>query len=214
MNGLFIAGTDRGVGKTYVTVALLKDLRQRGIPALGCKPVCCGDRAEARAMREVTDATLSLDSINPVYLRAAAAPLVAAELERKPVDTRALAEHCAGLLDGSAPVLVEAPGGWETPIAFGYSTADLAQQLALPVLLVIENKQGAESLAVMTVNAIRSRGLECCAIVLNHIGEEWDTASVTNRGLIEDLTGVPVVAELIHGQEDMDSASVPGMGEA
>ena len=88
--------------------------------------------------------------------------------------------------------------------------ADLAVQLQLPVILVVKNQRGAAALATMTVRAIRERGLECRAIILNHIGEEWDTASVTNRQLIEDCTGVPVVAELIHGQEDIDSEYVLG----
>ena len=79
MSDFFITGTDTDSGKTYVTCALLRDLRRRGVKAAGFKPVACGDRGDARAMREAMgEPTLGLDLLNPVYLRAATAPAVAA----------------------------------------------------------------------------------------------------------------------------------------
>ena len=84
MSDFFITGTDTDSGKTYVTCALLRDLRRRGVKAAGFKPVACGDRGDARAMREAMgEPTLGLDLLNPVYLRAATAPAVAAELESR-----------------------------------------------------------------------------------------------------------------------------------
>ena len=62
---VFIAGTDAGVGKSYVINALLNSLREEGVRAIGYKPVACGDRTEARAMREaMQQPTLSLDLMN------------------------------------------------------------------------------------------------------------------------------------------------------
>ena len=86
-----IIGTDYGVGKTHVVCALLRDLRRRGFKAMGYKPICCGDRAEARAIREACgEPTLSLELINPVYLRAKADPYIAAELQRVEIDAEQL----------------------------------------------------------------------------------------------------------------------------
>ncbi len=210
MSNFFIAGTDMGVGKTYVSCCLLRDLKQRGIPAGAFKPICCGDRAEARLLRDAIGISDSLEQINPLYLRACADPAIAAGLERKEVSLPVLVDAYRQMNARYSPVLVDSMGGWETPLAKGISMADLAVQLQLPVILAVKNQRGAAALATMTVRAIRERGLECRAIILNHIGEEWDTASVTNRQLIEDCTGVPVVAELIHGQEDIDSECVLG----
>ncbi len=206
-----IIGTDAGAGKTYVTCALLKDLRERGMPAMGYKPIACGDRAEARAMRDATEPGISLELINPLYLRATAPPCVAAELQRIAIDPRQLVEGYLRLREaGYGPVIVEGNGGWETVLAPGYTMADFAVELGLPIILVVDNRLGADSLALMTTKGIAARGLHCRGMVLNHPGEEWDTASVTNRKLIEDFTGLPVVAELIQGQEDIDSAVVCG----
>lgn len=210
MPDFFIAGTDVGVGKTYVSCCLLRDMKQRGIQAGAFKPICCGDRAEARLLRDSIAGGDSLEQINPLYLRACADPAIAAGLERKELSLPVLVNAYRQMNARYSPVLVDGLGGWETPLDKGISMADLAAQLQLPVILVVKNQRGAASLATMTVRAIRERGLECRAIVLNHIGEEWDTASVTNRQLIEDCTGVPVVAELIHGQEDIDSRIVIG----
>lgn len=210
MSNFFIAGTDAGVGKTHVACCLLRDMKLRGIKAGAFKPICCGDRAEARLLRDAAAMSDSLELINPLYLRACAEPAIAAGLERKEVSLPAIIEAYRQMNARYSPVLVDAMGGWETPLDKGVTMADLAAELKLPVILVVKNQRGAASQAMMAVRAIRERGLECRAIILNHIEEEWDTASVTNRQLIEDCTGVPVAAELIHGQEDIDAESVLG----
>ena len=80
----------------------------------------------------------------------------------------------------------------------------LARDFDLPTLVVADNRQGAAGLVFMA-----EKGLDdCCGVILNHLGEEWDTAAVTNRQVIEAFTTPRVVAELIHGEEDPDSEAV------
>ena len=209
MKGLYIAGTDSGCGKTHVSAALLRDWRARGIAAAGYVPVCCGDRHEARALRDAMGTpTLSLDLVNPVHLRTVAAPLMAAELEGREIDLDALAEGCRTMAGQGTPVVVDSCGCWATPLANGVIMGDLALRLQLPVLLVAPNRLGAVGQVAMAVNAMRLAGAKCCGVVLNSTSEEWDTACVTNAGLIERCTGVPVLAQLIAGQEDMDSTAI------
>ena len=81
----------------------------------------------------------------------------------------------------------------------------IRQQLQLPVLLVASNRQGAVNQALLTCRAIQQRGLECCGLILNQQSEEWDTAAVTNRAMLEEYTGLPVLAELIYGEESLDA---------
>ena len=209
MQNYLIAGTDSGVGKTFVTCALLRDLCSRGINAMGYKPVACGDRTEARDMRAAVQLdTYSLERMNPVYLRTQAEPIIAAELERRDILPETLVQGYEALAAEHQMVLVEACGGWEIPLAPGYSTGDFAAALGLPVILVVNNRPGAASLVRLTLRAIRERGLQCAGVVLNHIGEEWSTSSVTNSRVISDLTGLPILAELIHGQDYIDSEEV------
>lgn len=211
MPNYFIAGSDCGVGKTFVTCALLKDLRARGLNAIAYKPVACGERSEARSIREaVEQPTLSLELINPVYLRTQAEPVMAAELERTSIELATLVTGYDKLAAQHDIVLVEGCGGWETPLAPGLTMADVAEAIGMPVIIVINNRAGAASLAKLTLQAIKNRGLECKGVVLNHIGEEWSTASVTNARVISELTGLPILAELIHGQDYIDSEEVLG----
>lgn len=210
MNAYFVTGTDVGVGKTHVVCALLRGLTDRGVRAMGCKPVSCGDRKELRSMREAAgQETLPLDSINPLYLRTAADPRMGAEFERQTVSLSALVGQVQTLAAEYDTLLVEGVGGWETPLCPGCTMADLAEQLQLPVLLVVSNRQGAANQAILTVRAIQARGLTCCGIILNQQSEEWDTAAVTNRGLIEEYTGIPVLAELIQGEDSLDAGVLP-----
>ena len=202
MKNYFIAGTDAGVGKTYLLNSMLRCLKEQGVNAAGFKPVACGDRTEARSMRDAMGCpTLSLDLLNPVYLRSVADPMMAAELERKEIDIDAIVQSYRELSSQYETVLVEGCYGWATPLAPGVSMADLAKQLDLPVLLVVENRRGAAGLVASILAGIRQAGLTCAGIVLNHPAEEWDTAAVTNKDLIERTCGLPVLASLINGDE-------------
>lgn len=213
MRGFFITGTDTEIGKTYVTCALLRDLRERGFRPMGYKPVACGDRNDPRAMRIAAgESSFELEKINPVYLRAAVAPSLAAELEQRSLRLEDMTGGLQLLADaGYDPILVEGAGGWEAPLTPGKTMADLAVIMGLPVVLVVGNKLGAVNHAVLTMQGIRARGLECRGVVLNQKEEEWDAACVSNRRLIEEYSGMPVLAELICGQQDIDSRMVLGV---
>lgn len=208
MNGLIITATDTDAGKTYVTSLLLQALRNRGMNAVGYKPVACGDRQDARKLREVGPEGLSLEDINPVYLKNSTSPYVASLLENTTVDLDKMEKGWLDLAERFEFVLVEGVGGWEVPLAKGVNFSDFAQRLNLPVLFVVNNKLGMLNHAVLTANAIRARGINCIGIVINTIQEEWDTALVTNRGVIEELTGLPILAELISGQDFIDEEPI------
>lgn len=207
MQGYFIAGTDSGCGKTHVCAALLRDFRARGVKAVGCMPVSCGDRRDARLLREAMgEPALPLDTVNPVHLRTVAAPLMAAELEGRALSLDELEKACRAAAELGSPLLVDSCGSWATPLALGVIVGDLAVRLQLPVVLVAANRLGAVGQVAMAANAMRLAGVSCRGVILNSTTEEWDTACVTNAGLIERCTGLPVLAQLIAGQEDIDSS--------
>ncbi|MEX1048844.1 MAG: dethiobiotin synthase [Akkermansiaceae bacterium] len=199
----FITGTDTGVGKTYVTRLILETLRQEGIDAVGYKPVACGDREDAGILAAASGG-LALDEINPVYLNTAVAPYVAGMLENRTVDPADLIAGFRVLAGKHAKVIVEGAGGWEVPLAPNYRISDLAADLALPVVLVAGNRLGALNHILLTVQAIRAKGLVCAGIVLNQLEDEMDTAMITNKGVVEDLTGIPLLDHLIFGQDFLD----------
>lgn len=207
MQGFFIAGTDSGCGKTHVCAALLRDFRARGVQAMCCMPVSCGDRRDARLLRDAMgEPAQPLDMVNPVHLRTVAAPLMAAELEGRTLSLDELEKSCRTMAEQGSPLLVDSCGSWSTPLAPGVIVGDLAVRLQLPVILVVSNRLGAVGQAAMAVNAMRLARVNCRGVVLNSTSDEWDTACVTNAGLIERCTGVPVLAQLIAGQDDIDSS--------
>ncbi|MBE6416884.1 MAG: dethiobiotin synthase, partial [Akkermansiaceae bacterium] len=151
MKHYLIAGADQGVGKTYVICALLRALKAAGVSAAGFKPVTCGDRTEVREMRDaMQEPTLSLELLNPVYLRSQADPQTAAMLERTAIEVDALVTAWQSLTQKYDIVLTEGCYGWLTPLAPGVTMQDFAQRLGVPVLLVLENRKGAASLAALT----------------------------------------------------------------
>ena len=200
----FITGTDTNVGKTYVTCLLLEALRREGREAVGFKPVACGDRTDAAAILHACHgASLTLDEVNPVFLKAPAAPCVAALLENKPIHVEAITEAFTRLTQRFATVLVEGAGGWEVPLTAKQTMAGFAQDLALPVIVVVNNKLGALNHTILTVRNIQARGMTCAGIILNQVADERDTASISNRAMIEQFLDVPVIAEVMHGETEL-----------
>jgi dethiobiotin synthetase len=150
---------------------------------------------------------LDLDAVNPVYFNTPVAPYVAGMLENRTLNPAELIAGYHQLTTRHAKVLVEGAGGWEVPLAANYRISDLAADLQLPVILVAGNKLGALNHILLTVEAIRAKGLTCAGIILNQLEDEMDTAMITNKGVVEDLTGIPLLDHLIHGQDFLDAES-------
>lgn len=205
MKGLFITATDKDAGKTYVTSLILKALRAEGVDAVGYKPICCGGREDAYALLHASGGMLDLDEVNPCYLRSASAPYVAGMFESKEVDVQGLLGGARELAGDHGVVLCEGIGGWRVPIFKGYDVADFAKELGWPVLLVVGNRVGALNHTALTVESMRAMGVEPVGMVFNNLSDELDTAEITNKGVAEEMTGVPVLADVIQGQEEIEA---------
>lgn len=200
----FITGTDTDAGKTYVTCLLLEALRRAGRDAVGYKPFACGDRLDAHALRQAGGGALSLDEVNPVHLKVPAAPFAAALLENRTLDIDAARQGFFHLAARHTHVLVEGAGGWQVPLAPGQTLADFARSLGLPVIVVVNNRLGCLNHALLTVRDIRAQGLTCAGLVLNHTADERDLASISNRMVLTQFLDVPVLAEVMHGEAELD----------
>src|SRR5580692_10831432 len=131
---LFITGTDTGVGKTALTVLLVKFLRARGVNAAALKPVCSGSRDDARKIFKAMNGAISLDEINPWYFRAAIAPLLAARRENKIVKLSQVLARIRAMQKRFDVLLVEGAGGLLSPLGENFSSRDLIVALrAIPI---------------------------------------------------------------------------------
>ena len=208
--GLFITGTDTDAGKTYVSSLIVRALRNERVDAVGYKPICCGDRNDALEMADASgfnDADDEvLNKLNPVWMKTPAAPHVASMFENKPVEKEVLLNAHKALKDEHACVITEGVGGWLVPNnGMEFSVAELAMEIGDPVLLVVGNRLGALNHTLLTVEAMRSRGVEPSGLIFNNLVDELDTATITNKGIVEDMCGVEVITDVIRGQEEIES---------
>lgn len=203
----FVTGTDTDAGKTFVTALLTRSLRRAGFDTVAMKPVSCGEPGDTEALRAASGNELSSTEVTPVSYRAPLAPIEAARLEGRAFDPEEVLSVFRRLRHSRLSLLVEGVGGWLVPLAPGYSAADLAKAMDLPVLLVVRNRLGALNHTLLTLESIRNHGLNCGGIVLNnHPADEGDSARDGNRRLLPELTKVPVLFEISPGQTDLDLA--------
>lgn len=197
---LFLTGTDTNVGKSYVASLLVRALRAQGRDSVGLKPICCGDREDATLLHAAAEGVIEINDINPVWLRTPAAPYTASLIENRPIDLALIRESFARARAAHESVIVEGAGGWFVPIERNYYVADLAVEMGLPVAIVVANRLGALNHALLTVEAVRARGLECAGLILNHPSQDEDIATTTNRGVLEEFAGVPILFDIAYGQ--------------
>ena len=203
----FVTGTDTDAGKTYVTCLLLEALKRARKTAAGYKPLVCGTRDDAIHLLNASHSPdgLALDDVNPVWLKVPAAPYAAAMMENRRFDTTELITGFHSLAARHEHVLVEGAGGWEVPLNECSTLADLAQRLALPVIVVVNNKLGCLNHTLLTVKNIQARGMTCAGLILNHVHDERDAASISNRMVLQHfLPDVPVLTEVMHGETELE----------
>lgn len=160
--GLFIAGTDTGVGKTRVTVGLLQALRRLGVRAAGMKPVASGTGADGRN-EDVTlicaASALANQDSNPYCFEWPISPHLAARRAGVAIEPAHIVAACARLTMHCEALLVEGTGGWLAPIGEHRTMADVAVALALPVVLVVGVRLGCLNHALLTARAVAAAGL-------------------------------------------------------
>jgi dethiobiotin synthetase len=176
----FVTGTDTEIGKTLVSSTMLYALAQQGVRAAGMKPIAAGaelrdgvwHNEDADQLAAAANVALPVELSTPYLLRDATAPHIAAAQEGVTIDLahiRACYDKVAAQADA---VVVEGVGGFRVPLTDKHDTADLAQQLALPVILVVGLRLGCLNHALLTADAIAARGLQLVGWVANVVDLE------------------------------------------
>lgn len=195
MKGIFITGTDTGVGKTYFTALLTRALRKRSVPAIPLKPISAGDRTDSIILSEATGGEISPVEINPVHFSAPLSPYAASMVEGRPFPWGILRERMEKLAQNyQGPFLVEGAGGWRVPLDSSLGIREWAQELSLPVVVVARNSLGTLNHTLLTVDSIRQSNLPLLGVVLNDTPPKPDDSSITNPALLEQLTRLPVLS--------------------
>jgi len=207
--GLFVTGTDTGVGKTFVSCALARGLRASGIDVGVMKPVETGvpaaGPADARALVAAAQVADPIEIVCPMQFDLPAAPSAAAQAEGRTAHLESLSEAWQALSGRHEFMLVEGAGGLLVPCDDETTMADLAARWELPVLIVARACLGTINHTLLTLEACAARGLEVVGVVVSHATGPLSSADTANLAILKAALGERLIGEV---PPDADAASV------
>jgi dethiobiotin synthetase len=195
--GLFVTGTDTGVGKTFVAAALIRALAREGSRVAGMKPIAAGAHRtsaellrndDALALAAASNVPLPYESVNPYCFLSPVSPHIAAADEGVTIETRVIQSHFEKLAVLADFIVVEGAGGWFAPISPSQTMADVALALGLPVLLVVGLRLGCLNHSLLSKRAIEASGAKFAGWIGNGITPQLDRA-MENLATLESLLG-------------------------
>jgi dethiobiotin synthetase len=208
--GVFITGTDTGVGKTLVTSALLVCLRKRGIDVGVMKPIETGVspspkvQSDGSRIRKAAGCHDPMTEVSPYRFRLPLAPLSAARAEGRTVLVTAIIRNFRTLLQKHSLMVVEGAGGVYVPITQSLNMADLIQRMNLPAVVVGHSGLGGVNHALLTIQALRARKIPVLALVLNQrrpvLTRTESLQEESTVTLLRRLAKVPVVGPIAYSQ--------------
>lgn len=198
----FVTGTDTGVGKTLISCALLKAFAARGKCVAGFKPVAAGcDEGEhnddANALRAASSIPLTYGQVNPYCFRHAIAPHIAARHSGVRIELARILASYHELAGQADEVIVEGAGGFCVPLNDKQSSADLAREIDLPVIVVVGIRLGCINHALLTLRAIADYQLECAGWVANVLDKEM-SALQENIEALRERIAAPLLGVVPH----------------
>jgi dethiobiotin synthetase len=202
VQGVFVSGTDTGVGKTRVGCELLRTARGRGRQPGAFKPVETGvgpdGPLDALALRAAAGCEDPLEDVCPQAFALPAAPSVAARAQGCRVDRAAIRGAFERVCARHDWVLAEGAGGLRVPIDADLDMVDLASELGLPLLLVARAALGTINHTLLSLEAAERRGLTLLGVIVSHAAAELPNGDAVNLEALREALGDRLLAELPH----------------
>jgi len=203
--GIFITGTDTGVGKTVVTSALGSLLKLSGLIVIPFKPIQTGTKLDATLdiefIQKVMGTDYLVDTVCPYRFTEPLAPMVAAEIDREKIEIGEIIEVFNDLCSLADIVLVEGAGGLVVPINDNYYMADLALELGLELIIVTRPGLGTLNHTLLTTEYARRKGLGILGLVINNYPTNPSIDERTNPEMILKMTNEQIIGILPHDPE-------------
>jgi len=198
--GIFVTGTDTGVGKTLVSRALIAGFRRSGLKVGAMKPIETGVGREgpldAIALRDAAGSSDPLATICPQQFALPAAPNAAASAEDRKVDLAAIDAAYETLARGRDLMLVEGAGGLLVPIQQDWTMAELARRLELPLLVVARARLGTINHTALTLEVAASRKLPVLGVIISHADGPISAADACNLLALKEFLGNRLIGEI------------------
>jgi dethiobiotin synthetase len=199
IRGIFVTGTDTGVGKTLVAAGLCASLRESGVNVGIMKPIETGfvlSTSDSGFLKRTAGVEDSVESMTPYRLKLPLSPFAAGRIEGIRIDLRRIDRAFGRLLKRHRGLIVEGAGGLLVPITRNTMMADLAVRLGTPILIVSRTNLGTLNHTLLTVEAARSRKIPVVGVVFNNLVQKRGVAEETNVATIRPLLTVPVLGEI------------------
>ncbi|MFZ2314403.1 MAG: dethiobiotin synthase [Gammaproteobacteria bacterium] len=189
---LFVTGTDTGIGKTYISVGLLKSFQAMGYHALGVKPIASGanwingqlKNEDGLKLNQASSFPIDYELTNPIVFEGAVAPHIAAARENKSITLKDMIAKTDAIFNYPCDVhIVEGAGGWFVPLNEHETIADFVIHHEMDVILVVGIRLGCISHAILTYNAIVQANLRVAGWVANC----FDDTTVVSEEIIQTL---------------------------
>ena len=216
--GIFITGTDTGVGKTTVAAALARLLHDKGVKVGVMKPVTSGCSLSATGLISNDAELLSwaagvtvTPEMAPYLLKEPLAPSAAAEIEHVRIEFSRILAAFHQLAEQYDFIIVEGAGGLMVPLSGGLLVADLVKLLMLPLLVVARPDLGTVNHTVLTTFAARQLGIDVRGVVISSYPETPSLAESSAPHLIDSLSGVPLLGRLPRINSDDEKTVVAAL---
>jgi len=210
--GLFITGTDTGVGKTVVACALVRAFRAQGLKVGVMKPVASGAvrtphglrNSDALTLIEAAGSERPYGDVNPYCFEPAISPHIAAKEAKIEVDCNIIRHHYDALAAETDQVVVEGAGGWFAPINEHQTMADIAWALNVPALMVVGVRLGCLNHAQLTRLAVEAHGVSFAGWIASSVDPLMERLE-ENLAALERLLGEPPLAVVPHSPREVSA---------
>ena len=221
MKGVFVTGTDTGIGKTRISVALLQVLGRAGAKTVAMKPVASGGDATAEGLRNgdalALQSAASLERpyelVNPYCFAPPIAPHLAAREAGVEISLEKICASYDLLCRDADAAVVEGVGGWQVPLSETLELPDLVRELELPVLLVVGLRLGCLNHALLTARALEADSVEVLGWVANAVDPAFERPEA-NLATLQAALGMPLLGRLEYAPEDDTAASAAALEDA
>jgi len=201
--GIFITGTDTGIGKTRFTLSLMEALKKHGRQVSGMKPIASGAtmnrgkliNQDAELIMQHCSKPTDYKLINPAVFELPVSPHIAADKKNEKIDLDQIVACYKKLESNCDNIVVEGVGGWRVPISQDLSLVDLVRALDLSVILVVGLKLGCINHGILTSEAINADGIRLVGWVSNRLDSDYLLAEETIKTLNAHLS-CPHLADL------------------
>ncbi|MDA7026741.1 dethiobiotin synthase [Bacillus sp. CLL-7-23] len=198
MKGIFVTGTDTGVGKTIISCGIASLLKEKNIDVGVFKPFLSGilrnnPQSDTALLKQMSHTCLTYEEITPFEYKEPLAPYVAAKQEGKMVSINEVINHWNKIKQQHDFFIVEGAGGIAVPLGENYLVAHVIKALQLPVLIVARPDLGTINHTFLTVQYAKQLGLQIAGIVINGRSDRPNLDEITNPNIIEQLCDVPIV---------------------